>query len=149
MSSKARLGAISPFDRLRSPVIFVVIDIGPFRFGPTTVFLDARGHMNSVLLLELLICQVLWWRRLHGCKTWMLERGCSHKEGHAVPYVYSCSRPDLDQVHSHQPCLYLFPTLRASHGGCWSSWPPSAGESFAMDRPTVWSKTKGLRQVSR
>jgi hypothetical protein len=137
MSSKARLGAVSPFDRLRSPVVFVVIDIGPFRLGSPTVFLNARSHMDSVLLLQFFICQMLRWRRLHGFKTRKLEGDCSRQKGQAMPYVYSYSRPDLDQVHLRLPYLHLFPTLKESHEGCWSSWPPSAVERSVMARPTV------------
>lgn len=53
------LGSICPFDRFRSPIILVVVNIRPLGFGAdSTIFLDARSHMDSILLLQLFVGQM-------------------------------------------------------------------------------------------
>ena len=61
------LRSVCPFNRLWSPVIFVIVDIGPFRLCTTTVLLDARGHVNPILLFEFLVGQMLRGSRLGRC----------------------------------------------------------------------------------
>jgi hypothetical protein len=53
--------SVGPLDRLRSPVVLVVINISPFGLRTTSVFLNSRCHVDSILLFQLFISQVLWW----------------------------------------------------------------------------------------
>ena len=51
--------SVGPLNRLWSPIVLIIINISPFRLCTATVFLDSGRHMNSVLLFQLFICQML------------------------------------------------------------------------------------------
>lgn len=58
------LRAVRPFDSFGCPVILVIIDVRPFRFGPATIFLDSRCHVDTILLFQFLVGQMLRGSRL-------------------------------------------------------------------------------------
>lgn len=64
--SESDLRPVRPFDRLRSPVILIIIDISPFGLSATTIFLNPRCHVNTILLFQLFIGQMLCRRRLNS-----------------------------------------------------------------------------------
>ena len=65
--SQCDFGAIVPLNCFRGPIIFVIVNICPFSFLSVAVRLDARRHMDTVLLFQFLVCQVLARRRLGSC----------------------------------------------------------------------------------
>jgi hypothetical protein len=64
--SECDFGSIRPFDCLGRPVIFIIVDIRPFRFSPTSILLDSGCHVNTILLFQFFIRQVLLWWRLNS-----------------------------------------------------------------------------------
>lgn len=54
---KRCLGAVSPCNGFRCPVLVIIVDISPFVLPLGIVFIQATSHVNSILL-ELLICKL-------------------------------------------------------------------------------------------
>lgn len=64
---KICLRPIRPFYCFRRPVIFVVFDIGPLALCCASILLNTRRQVNSILLLQFFVGQVLRRRRLGRC----------------------------------------------------------------------------------
>lgn len=55
---ESALGSVVPLDSFRSPIIFVVVNVGPLCLFSFAILLNARGQMDSVLLFQFFVGQV-------------------------------------------------------------------------------------------
>lgn len=118
------LCSICPFDRFRCPIILVVINVGPFSLGATSVSLDSRRHVNAVLLFQFFICQMLWW-------CWLGS------------YVNRPGQSRFSTSHCNRTYVGFYSKLDSDPGPCLRVW-HHLGQSSRMSRAyQLWSLQRG------
>lgn len=123
---KGNLRPVCPLNRLWSPVVFIIVNVGPLGLCAAAIFLNSRRHVNTILLLQFFICQVLRWCRLGSYNTRSVSPYCFKPHGDNT-YAYSYSRLDSDPVLMHQASPQLHSSSRTDHA-CrrWSLQPSGA-----------------------